>query len=165
MIVLVLLQMARHVVCPQFCHTTGSTGGIICGLYYGNTVIIPAPTFDAQKTLNAIQQERWLICYYDLSLCTQSHSPLSHYSDWTNMESLFDSWKEKGINFFSKASRLVLEPSQLHVCRVPKDISLGLKRTGHQAAHSPTLVTTSWWVELYSDFPHAFCTMHSAISV
>jgi hypothetical protein len=50
--------MARHVICPQFCHTTGSVGGIICGLCYGNTVIIVAPTFDAQKTLDAIQQER-----------------------------------------------------------------------------------------------------------
>lgn len=57
--------MARHVVCSQFCHTTGSVGGIIGGLYYGNTIIIAAPTFDAQKTLDAIQQERWLICYYD----------------------------------------------------------------------------------------------------
>jgi hypothetical protein len=50
--------MARHVVCSQFCHTTGSVGGIIGGLYYGNTIIIAAPTFDAQKTLDAIQQER-----------------------------------------------------------------------------------------------------------
>ena len=55
---LVLLQMARHIICTQFSHTTSSTGGIICGLYYGNTLIIPAPIFDAQKTLDAIQQER-----------------------------------------------------------------------------------------------------------
>jgi hypothetical protein len=69
------------------------------------------------------------------------------------MESWFDSWKEKVINFFSKASRLALEPTHLHVCWVPRDISLRLKQSGHQAAHSLTLVTTSWWVELYLWFP------------
>jgi hypothetical protein len=57
MIVLVLLQ-ARHVVTSQFCHSTGTVGGILSGLYCGNTVIIPIPVFDAQKTLDAIQQER-----------------------------------------------------------------------------------------------------------
>jgi hypothetical protein len=50
--------MARHVVCSQFCHLTGTVGGIIGGLCYGITVIIAAATFDAQKTLEAIQQER-----------------------------------------------------------------------------------------------------------
>jgi hypothetical protein len=53
-----LLQAARHLICPLFCHVTGSLGGIVCGLWYGSTAVLPAPTFDAVKTLGAIQQER-----------------------------------------------------------------------------------------------------------
>lgn len=51
-------EAARHLICPLFCHVTGSLGGIICGLWYGCTIVLPAPTFDARKTLVAIQQER-----------------------------------------------------------------------------------------------------------
>ncbi|XP_021929478.1 acyl-CoA synthetase family member 2, mitochondrial-like isoform X1 [Zootermopsis nevadensis] len=51
-------EATRHVICPQFCHVTGSLGGIICGLCYGSTVVLPAPTFDPIKTLAAIKEER-----------------------------------------------------------------------------------------------------------
>jgi len=52
-----LLQTTRHALCPQFCHAIASIGGIICGLYYGTTIVLPAPTFDAKKTLAAIKEE------------------------------------------------------------------------------------------------------------
>jgi len=45
------------VICSQFCHVTGSLGGIICGLYYGSTVVIPSSVFDAKETLAAIKEE------------------------------------------------------------------------------------------------------------
>ncbi|XP_023726762.1 medium-chain acyl-CoA ligase ACSF2, mitochondrial, partial [Cryptotermes secundus] len=50
-------EETRLLVCPLFCHVTGSVCGIICGLWYGYTTVLPAATFDATKTLASIQQE------------------------------------------------------------------------------------------------------------
>lgn len=48
----------RLCVVTQFCHVVGVYLGIICSLQFGYTVILPSPTFDAKKTLEAIIQER-----------------------------------------------------------------------------------------------------------
>ncbi|KAJ4435732.1 hypothetical protein ANN_18349 [Periplaneta americana] len=37
-----------------FCHTSGSVGGILSNLKFGVTIVLPAPTFDIKKTLDAI---------------------------------------------------------------------------------------------------------------
>jgi hypothetical protein len=42
----------------QFCHVASSCIGIIGGQLFGSTVVLPAPVFDAKKTLEAIIQER-----------------------------------------------------------------------------------------------------------
>ncbi|KAJ4435734.1 hypothetical protein ANN_18351 [Periplaneta americana] len=52
------IKDAKSAVITQFCHTAGSLTGVICGLYYGVTCVLPAPVFDAKKTLEAIIQER-----------------------------------------------------------------------------------------------------------
>ncbi|XP_069678185.1 medium-chain acyl-CoA ligase ACSF2, mitochondrial-like [Periplaneta americana] len=48
----------RHIICPQFCHVTGSLGGILCGICYGGTIVLASPTFESRKVLAAIQQEK-----------------------------------------------------------------------------------------------------------
>jgi acyl-CoA synthetase (AMP-forming)/AMP-acid ligase II len=52
------LQGAKICSVTQFCHCSGSLLSIICGLLFGNTVVLPTPTFDAKKILEAIRQER-----------------------------------------------------------------------------------------------------------
>ncbi|XP_023721499.2 medium-chain acyl-CoA ligase ACSF2, mitochondrial [Cryptotermes secundus] len=61
-------------VLTQFCHSSGSFHGIICNLLFGYTVVLPAPTFDAKKTLEAITQER----------CTDLFGTPSMYVDLIN---------------------------------------------------------------------------------
>ncbi|PNF23398.1 hypothetical protein B7P43_G12237, partial [Cryptotermes secundus] len=61
-------------VLTQFCHSSGSFHGIICNILFGYIVVLPAPTFDAKKTLEAITQER----------CTDLFGTPSMYVDLIN---------------------------------------------------------------------------------
>ena len=40
-------------------HCLGSVGGTMVSLMYGATLILPCPTFDGKKALEAISKERW----------------------------------------------------------------------------------------------------------
>lgn len=42
----------------QFCHSSGCFLGIVCSLHFGNAIVLPAPVFDAKKSLETIIQER-----------------------------------------------------------------------------------------------------------
>jgi hypothetical protein len=49
----------------------------------------------------------------------------------------FDSWRGLGIFLFTTASRTALGPTQPPIQWVPGVLSLGVKRSGHEADHSP----------------------------
>jgi hypothetical protein len=50
---------------------------------------------------------------------------------------LFESLQGLGIFLFTTASRLTLGPTQPSIQEVPGAVSLGVKRPGHEADHSP----------------------------
>jgi hypothetical protein len=52
------LQGASFCVTTQFSHTA-STLSIVGSLHFGLIIVLPASTFDAKKTLEAIIQERY----------------------------------------------------------------------------------------------------------
>jgi hypothetical protein len=53
-----LKQGSKTVAATQFCHASGTLLNIFETMYFGATTVIPAPVFDARKTLEAIMQER-----------------------------------------------------------------------------------------------------------
>ncbi|KAJ9590937.1 hypothetical protein L9F63_016035, partial [Diploptera punctata] len=42
----------------QFCHLSGTAAGIICAILFGSTTVLPCPTFDSVKALEATISER-----------------------------------------------------------------------------------------------------------
>jgi hypothetical protein len=46
------------VAATQFCHVSGTLVNIFYTICFGATTVIPAPVFDAKKTLEAIIKER-----------------------------------------------------------------------------------------------------------
>jgi hypothetical protein len=66
----------------------------------------------------------------------------------------FDFWRGLGIFLFTTASRAAVVPTQPPIQWVPGTLSLGVKRPGREADHSPpSSVEVKEWVELYFDFP------------
>jgi hypothetical protein len=62
----------------------------------------------------------------------------------------FDSRRRLGIFLFTTASRTVLEPTQPPIQWVSGAVSLGVKRPGREADHSPpSSAEVKEWVELY----------------
>jgi hypothetical protein len=69
---------------------------------------------------------------------------------WTIGVLRFDSRRGLGIFLFTTASRTALDPTQLPIQWVPGASSLGVKRPGREADHSPPSSTeVKEWVELY----------------
>jgi hypothetical protein len=67
----------------------------------------------------------------------------------------FDSRREMGIFLFTIASRTALEPTQPHIQWVPGALSLGIKRLGSEAYHSPPRsAVVKDCVELYLHSPN-----------
>jgi hypothetical protein len=67
----------------------------------------------------------------------------------------FDSRRGRGIFLFTTASRTVLGPTQPPIQWVPGALSLGVKRPGCQADHSPpSSAEVEEWVELYPHSPN-----------
>jgi hypothetical protein len=62
----------------------------------------------------------------------------------------FDSRRGLGIFLFTTASRTALEPTQPPIQWVPGALSLGVKRPGREADHSPP---SSAEVKEYGDIP------------
>jgi len=58
LIIISSLQGASSCVTTQFCHSSG-TMCLVSGLRFGSTLVLPAPAFDAKKTLEALMQERY----------------------------------------------------------------------------------------------------------
>jgi hypothetical protein len=66
----------------------------------------------------------------------------------------FDSRRGLGIFLFTTASRKALEPTQPPIQWVPGALSLGVKRPGREADHSPpSSAEVKEWVELYLHSP------------
>jgi hypothetical protein len=67
---------------------------------------------------------------------------------WTIGVLVFDSQRGLGIFLFTTASRTALGPTQPPIQWVPEALSLGVKRPGHEADHSPPsraeVNTPSW---------------------
>jgi hypothetical protein len=62
----------------------------------------------------------------------------------------FDSQRGLGIFLFTTASRTALGPTQPPIQCIPGALSLGIKRPGREADHSPPFsVEVKEWVELY----------------
>jgi hypothetical protein len=57
---------------------------------------------------------------------------------WTIGVLGFDSRRELGIFLFTTMSRMALGPTQLPIQWVAGDLSLGVKRLGREADHSPS---------------------------
>jgi hypothetical protein len=67
----------------------------------------------------------------------------------------FDSWQVLGIFLFTTVSRMALGPTQPPVHWVPGALSLGVKRPGREADHSPpSIAEVKDCVELYLHSPN-----------
>jgi hypothetical protein len=74
---------------------------------------------------------------------------------WTIGVLGFDSRRGLGMFLFTTASRTALEPSQSPIQWVTGVLSLGVKRPGREADHSPPSSTeVTEWVELYLHSPN-----------
>jgi hypothetical protein len=76
---------------------------------------------------------------------------------WTIEVLGFDSRLGQGIFLFTTASRTALGPTQPPIQWLPEALSLGIKRTGREADHSPpSIAEVKEWVELYLHPQYAF---------
>jgi hypothetical protein len=67
----------------------------------------------------------------------------------------FDSRRGLGIFLFTTASTTSLGPTQPPIQWVPEALSLGVKRLGHEADHSPpSSAEVKEWAELYLQSPN-----------
>jgi hypothetical protein len=67
----------------------------------------------------------------------------------------FDSWRGLGIFLFTTTSRMALRPTQPAIQWVRGALSLGVKRLGREADHSPpSSAKAEEWVELYLHSPN-----------
>jgi hypothetical protein len=67
----------------------------------------------------------------------------------------FDSRRGLGIFLYTTTSRTALRPTQPPIQWVPGALSLGVKRPGHEADHSPpSSADVKEWVELYLHSPN-----------
>jgi hypothetical protein len=74
---------------------------------------------------------------------------------WTMRVLRFDSWRGLGIFLFITGSRPALGPTQPRIQWVPGVLSLGVKRPGREADHSPpSSAKVKEWVELYLHSPN-----------
>jgi hypothetical protein len=74
---------------------------------------------------------------------------------WTIGVLGFDSRRGLRIFFFTTTSRTALGPTQPPIQLVPGALSLGVKRPGREADHSPpSSAKVKEWVELYLHSPH-----------
>jgi hypothetical protein len=77
------------------------------------------------------------------------------YMGWTIGVLGFDSLRGLGIFIFTTVSRTALGPTQPPIQWVPWALSLGVKRTGRKADHSPpSSAEVKEWVELYLYSPN-----------
>jgi hypothetical protein len=75
--------------------------------------------------------------------------------DWTIGMLGFDSRRGLGIFLFTTASRKALGPIQLPIQWIPGALSLGIKRSGREAGHSPpSSAEVKECVELYLHSPN-----------
>jgi hypothetical protein len=81
---------------------------------------------------------------------------------WTIGVLGFDSWQGLGIFLFTITSRMALGPTQPLIQWVPGALFLGVKRSGHEADHSPpSSAKVKECVELYLYSPNT-PSWHSA---
>jgi hypothetical protein len=74
---------------------------------------------------------------------------------WTLGVLGFDSHQKLGIFLFTTVSRTALGPIQPPIQSVTGALSLGVKRPGREADHSPSSsAEVKEWVELYIHFPN-----------
>jgi hypothetical protein len=80
---------------------------------------------------------------------------LPHPTGWTIGVPGFDSRRGLGIFLFITASRTALGLTQPPIQWVPGALSLGVRRPGHEANHSPpSSAEVKEWVELYLHYPN-----------
>jgi hypothetical protein len=79
-----------------------------------------------------------------------AQSVLRWATGWTIGVLGFDSRRGLGIFLFTTASRTAVGPTQPPIQRVPGSLSLGVKRPGSEADHSPPTSTE----ELYLHYPN-----------
>lgn len=63
------LKNSKSMIPTQFCHTSGSLGGIVSSLCYGSTCVLASPVFDGVKVLEGIIKERCTHMLASPSLC------------------------------------------------------------------------------------------------
>jgi hypothetical protein len=80
---------------------------------------------------------------------TRPFPPVYGLDDWK-----FEPWQGMGIFLFTTTSRLALGPTQPPIQLVAGPLSLGVKRPGLEAGHSPSpSAEVKEWVELYLRSP------------
>jgi hypothetical protein len=95
-----------------------------------------------------------LVCAMSLVQLVFVENPLNafllSFPDWW-----FESRHGLGIFLFTTASRPALGPTQPHIQWVPGALSLGVKRPGREANHSPpSSAEVKEWLELYLYSPN-----------
>jgi hypothetical protein len=85
----------------------------------------------------------WLNCLYSSVRTVVAESAQRWFTGWTIGVLGFDSLRGLGIFLFTTASRTALGPTQPPIQGVRGSLSLGLKRPGREAYHSPHLVPSS----------------------
>jgi hypothetical protein len=92
-----------------------------------------------------------IICVRNFVLCFASYRAMG----WTIGVLGFDSRRGVGIFLFTTASRTALGPTQPPIQWVPGALSLGVKRPGREASHSPlSSAEVKECVELYLHSPN-----------
>jgi hypothetical protein len=112
---------------------------------------------------------KWVACYTDgmemaegLTVVSMMHTAIviaqsvqRWATGWTIEVLGFDSRRGLGIFLFTTASRTALEPTQPPIQWVPGALSLGVKRPGREADHSPiSSAEVKEWMELYLHSPN-----------
>jgi hypothetical protein len=102
-----------------------------------HTLGVSSEGYGPEKLSTCICSENWFLIYFN-------------YTSSTIGVLGFDTRRGLGIFLFTTASRMVLEPTQPPIWGVPGALSLGVKRPGREADHSPpSSAEVEEWVELY----------------
>jgi hypothetical protein len=92
--------------------------------------------------------------FYDMVHIESHVSSVGIATGWTIGVLVFDSRRGLGIFLFTTASRTALGPTQPPIQWVPGSLSLGVRRPGREADHSPSSAKVKEWVELYLHSPN-----------